>query len=180
MLEFRDVVINDNQELIVSVNVSAKNIGSTAFVDKVKTMLNETGFPAKNLEIEITEYCFVQDVDVTINNINMLHDMGIQVALDDFGTGYTSLSYLAKMPINLLKVDKTLIDGIEENQKSREFVNVVISMGHLMGCEVVSEGVETENQVELLGNQACDFIQGYVWGRPLDYEIAKKMARNEL
>lgn len=176
MNEYKEIVLNSNKDLIISVNISAKNIGSLGFTEKVQNILNETGFPAKNLEIEITEYCFVQSLEITISNIKKLREMGVQLALDDFGTGYTSLSYLAKMPINLLKVDKSLVDDIESNSKSRDFVNAVISMGHLMECEVISEGVENEKQIDLLHTQECDFIQGYVWGKPLDYEVAKKLS----
>lgn len=179
MKEFKDVVQQAGSNLTISVNVSAKNIGSIDFPRKVEKIMSETGFPAKNLEIEITEYCLVESVDITIENIKKLRDMGIQVALDDFGTGYTSLSYLSKMPINLLKIDKSLVDDIERDEKRRDFVSAVISMGHQMGCEVISEGVENEIQLELLGKQNCDFVQGYVWGRPLDYGVAKELSVNE-
>jgi len=175
MKEFKEVV-EKTENMIVSVNISAKNIAGTGFVGKLKEFLDETGFPAKSLEVEITEYCLVQSLETAIKNIISLRELGVQVALDDFGTGYTSLSYLAKMPINLLKVDKSLVDGIETDDKSREFVNAVISMGHMMGCQVLSEGVENEPQLNLLTGQDCDFVQGFVWGRPVDYETAKKMA----
>lgn len=172
MREFKEIVRKVNTDLVISVNVSAKNFGSKDFVKKVYEILRDTAFPAENLEIEITEYCLVQDVDVTIENIKELRGMGVQIALDDFGTGYTSLSYLSKMPVNLLKVDKSLIDDIEKEKKSCDFVNAVVAMGHLMGCEVISEGVENENQLAILKAQGCDFVQGYVWGKPLEYEVA--------
>lgn len=176
MKEFRDVVTQVRDELTISVNVSAKNISSKGFADKVKQLLEETGFPAKHLEIEITEYCMVESVELTIENIVELRALGVQVALDDFGTGYTSLSYLAKMPINLLKVDKSLVDDIVADEKSRDFVTAVIAMGHMMGCEVISEGVESEDQLHMLNEQECDFVQGYVWGKPLAYDVARDLA----
>ncbi len=177
MEEFNDIVKDSpNKDLTISVNVSAKNIGNIKFPQKIKKLLEQTGFPPEHLEIEITEYCFVQSIETTIENIRQLKEMGIQIALDDFGTGYTSLSYLAKMPINLLKVDKSLVDDIETSNKSQVFVNAVISMGHLMGCEVIAEGTETENQLDILKNQNCDYVQGYVWGKPLDYKIAKELS----
>lgn len=175
MKEFKDIVLK-NPSLTISINVSAKNIGSRDFYKKLMQSLEETGFPAENLEIEITEYSLVQSIEITIENIRRLREKRIQVALDDFGTGYTSLSYLAKMPINLLKIDKSLVDDIEDNDKSLEFVNAVISMGHLMNCEVISEGVENESQLLLLENKGCDFVQGYVWGKPLEYNVAKELA----
>lgn len=178
MVEFKDIVTKENRDLIISINVSAKNIASPEFPSKILHLLNRTQFPAENLEIEITEYCLVQSIEIAIENIRELRKMGIKVALDDFGTGYTSLSYLAKMPVNLLKIDKSLIDDIEDNHKILEFVNTVISLGHLMNCEVISEGVENEKQLSLLKSNNCDLIQGYVWGKPLKYDVAKALAKN--
>lgn len=174
MTEFKALATGESN-LTISVNVSAKNIGSDGFAQKVQSMMEEIGFPADHLEIEITEYCFVNSMEYAIDNIKKLREIGTQIALDDFGTGYTSLSYLAKMPINLLKVDKSLIDDVVENDKSRRFVNAVIAMGHMMGCEVISEGVEDEEQIDALKEQKCDFIQGFVWGRPMVYEEACKL-----
>ena len=176
MNEFNDIVLNHKPNLVVSVNVSAKNIAAVGFPDKIKEFLAETGYPAKNLEIEITEYCMVSSLNITIANIEALRAIGVQFALDDFGTGYTSLNYLSQLPVNLLKIDKSLIDNIETDSQQCEFVNAIISMGHLMGCEVISEGVENEQQLSRLSENACDYIQGYVWGRPLDYDIAKSLS----
>lgn len=178
--EFKEPVERSNRSFIVSVNISAKNITFPGFAERLKTMLDEVDFPAECFEIEITEYCLAASVDVTIDNIQKLRDMGIHVALDDFGTGYTSLSYLAKLPINLLKIDKSLVDNIVTDEKSREFANAVISMGHLMNCEVISEGVENETQLDILREQSCDFIQGYVWSRPLDYNKAVELCCGEM
>lgn len=179
MKEFCHIIRNIDPGLTLSINVSAKNIGSPEFPSKILHLLNKTQFPAENLEIEITEYCLVQSIDIAVDNIRELRKMGIKVALDDFGTGYTSLSYLAKMPVNLLKIDKSLIDDIETNKKIFEFVNTVISLGHLMNCEVISEGVENENQLALLKEVNCDLIQGYVWGKPLKFEIAKTLTEKK-
>ena len=173
--EFKGIVAK-NPELMISVNVSAKNIGSPDFPEKVKEIIEEIGFPAKNLEIEITEYSMVQSVKVTVDNIKKLRVLGIQVALDDFGTGYTSLNYLSQMPVNLLKIDKSLIDDIEQDEQKCEFVNAIIAMGHIMGCEVISEGVENEMQLEKLKENDCDLIQGYVWGKPLPVDAARSLS----
>lgn len=179
MKEYKDIVLNHNQDLTVSVNVSAKNIATVDFPEKIERFLKETGFPAKNLEIEITEYCMVSSFNTTIDNINALRSIGVIFALDDFGTGYTSLNYLSQLPVNFLKIDKSLIDDIETDKQKCEFVSAVISMGHLMGCDVVSEGVENEQQIKKLDENNCDLIQGYVWGKPLDYETAKALSLAE-
>lgn len=178
MQEFSPV-IKVSKDILISVNVSAKNIASFDFADRIEKMLKANDFSAKNLEIEITEYCLVNSVDTTVRNINRLREMGVQIALDDFGTGYTSLSYIAKLPVNLLKIDKSLVDDITSSQKSRDFVNAVISMGHIMGCAVISEGVENQPQLDMLKTQGCDFVQGFVWGKPLAYDIARGMVQEQ-
>lgn len=177
MKEFKPIV-EQNKEVMVSVNVSAKNIGSSTFIPTIKRILEETGFTPTNLEIEITEYCMVTSIDTTVDNINALRALGVEVALDDFGTGYTSLNYVSKLPINLIKIDKSLIDDITNNYNSREFAHLVISMGHIMDCHVIAEGVEDTKQLQLLREDGCDYVQGYVWGKPLGYEAAKDIALN--
>lgn len=176
MNEFKDVVI-ENPELMISINVSAKDFASVWFVDKIKKMLAETHFPAKNLEIEITEYCMVTSMEATVGNINNLRELGVGIALDDFGTGYSSLDYVSRLPIDLLKIDKSLIDEMENNKKRRDFVHAVINMGQLMNCEVISEGVENIEQVKFLNEYGCDFIQGFVWGKPISFADAKKLIK---
>lgn len=174
MSEFSEIV-KENTDLIISINVSAKDFASNWFVAKIKRILEETGFPANNLELEITEYCMVNSINMTTENIKQLKKMGIKIALDDFGTGYTSLNYVSTLPIDLLKIDKSLIDDIEKDVKRKDFVHAVIKMGQLMDCEVISEGVENESQLEYLKEFGCDFIQGFVWGKPLRLEEAKKI-----
>ena len=179
LTEFKEVVIVDNSDLILSINISAKNAASKDFAFKLINLLEAVGFPAKNLEIEITEYCLLNSLEDTIENIRQLKDAGVKVALDDFGTGYTSLSYLAKLPINLLKLDKCLIDDVDTDEKSAEFIRSVVDLGHLMGCEVIAEGVEREEQLEVIKKHKCDYIQGFIWGRPMVLEDVKKVLREK-
>ena len=179
MEEFKPVLENSDSDLVISINVSAKTMGSRNFSQKVKRLIDEIQFPAENLEIEITEYSFAESPEITINNIKTLRELGVHIALDDFGTGYTSIKQLITLPINLLKIDKTLIDDIETNQTMRDIVDSVIYMGHLMKCEVISEGVEKDDQLEILREHKCDFIQGFVWGKPIDFEEAKNMCSQE-
>jgi len=163
------------RDMIISINVSAKNIGHPEFVNEVSHILRKNDFPPENLEIEITEYCMLESMETSIRNITRLRDMGIHVALDDFGTGYTSLSYVSKLPINLLKIDKSMIDDIEKNERSRNFVRTVVALGHEMDCQVISEGVESESQLNLLMDDGCDMVQGYVWGKPQEFDDAMKL-----
>ena len=179
MTEFKPVLETSDKDLLISVNVSAKTMGSKNFASKVKNIIDEIQFPADRLEIEIIEYSFSESVENTISNIKALREMGVHIALDDFGTGYTSIKQLMTLPINLLKIDKSLIDDIETNQSMRDMVDTVIYMGHIMNCEVISEGVEKESQLDILREHKCDFIQGFVWGKPVDFEEAKNMCEEE-
>ncbi len=175
MKEFKPVLENSDLDLKLSINVSAKSIGNADFSQKVQKIIKSLNFPAECLEIEITEYSFAESMETTIKNIKALHSMGVQVALDDFGTGYTSIKQLMKLPINLLKIDKTLIDDLESDKNIQDMIDSVIYMGHIMNCEVISEGVEKESQVDFLAEHKCDFIQGFIWGQPLSFEDAKNL-----
>ena len=112
--------------------------------------------------------------------INKLHKMGIQIAIDDFGTGYSSLSYLNSFPANILKIDKSFIDKMNTSDPSKQYVAAIISIGHIMGFEVVSEGVEEKEQLATLKLIGCDYIQGFIWGRPLSQEDAEKLIRESI
>ncbi len=175
MWEFGSIIKNADKDILLSINVSAKGMGTAKFADVVKGIIAETDFPAEHLEIELTEYSFSESAEHTEENIKQLKDIGVKIALDDFGTGYTSLVQLLKLPIDLLKIDKSLIDNIESSQQNRDFIDSVIYMGHIMDCEVISEGVETDEQLAVLKDHKCDFVQGYVWGKPLAYEVAVDM-----
>lgn len=177
MKEFVDVIKNSEEKFLLSINISAKDISNPEFPAKLRKVIDETEFPPEYLEVEITEYSLYDSLEQTVSNIKELRSMGVKLALDDFGTGYTSLSQLLKLPFDLLKIDKSLVDNIETSEVSRDFVNLVIYMGHIMNSEVISEGVESESQLKLLRDQECDFIQGYVWSRPLSYEDAKALCR---
>ena len=179
MKEFKPIVDNIEDDFLISINISAKTMGSKDFISRITNIINETNFPTECLELEITEYSFAESMETTISNIKQLRDMGIKIALDDFGTGYTSIKQLMLLPINILKVDKSLIDDIETNQNIRDVVDSVIYMGHIMNCEVISEGVEKEVQIDILREHKCDFIQGFVWGKPVDFEEAKNMCGQE-
>lgn len=166
--------IQKYSDIILSVNVSAKHISKKGFPLAVEHILSETGFPAEQLEIEITEYCLAGSVDTTIQNMNELRKLGIKIALDDFGTGYASLSYLSRLPVNLLKIDKSFIDRLSDSN-SVDFISAIISMGHILGCEVISEGIESQAQLDIVTEKNCDFIQGFLWGAPLDIKMASEL-----
>ena len=104
-----------------------------------------------------------------------MKELGIQIALDDFGTGYASLSYLKRLPIDLLKSDKSFIDDMVDRDDSGDFVKAIISIGHMFHCKVISEGVELDCQLETLRKLKCDYIQGYIWGKPQEKSSAVQL-----
>jgi diguanylate cyclase (GGDEF)-like protein len=155
------------KDLIMSVNISAVQIMSPSFVNTVKKILVRTKCNPKNLEFEVTESVMIASVDHVIKVLNELKNMGIRIALDDFGTGYSSLSYLRQLPIETLKIDKSFVDNIFSEGIQRQMVGSIISLVHEMDMEVVAEGVDDPRQLQYLNDHHCDFIQGYIWGRPL-------------
>lgn len=157
------------KELQLSVNVSVKQLMQEHFVGMVTSVLRETGFEAQKLTLEITESVLMENFNENIHKLNRLRDMGIKVALDDFGKGYSSLSYLKRLPISVLKIDKTFVDDIREYNSS-PFIDSIISVGHKMNMEIVAEGVETEKQMNYLSEFRCDKIQGFWISRPLREE----------
>ena len=176
MEEFREICYSSGNTITVAVNISAKDIARAGFAEKLLAIIEDVKFPTECLEIEITEYSFAEESSRAIENIKLLRDNQIMIALDDFGTGYTSLEQLMKLPINLVKIDKTLIDNLVRNDVNMDFVKSVIYMGHIMDAEVIAEGVEYDNQVECLKGLDCDFIQGYIWGKPMEYDEARELA----
>ncbi|MBR0141954.1 MAG: bifunctional diguanylate cyclase/phosphodiesterase, partial [Ruminococcus sp.] len=170
-----ELIRRTGADITLSVNVSVRHLMKNDFLDEVDEVMKISGLPKENLEIEITESIMIDSADKALKCIEKLHEMGIKIAIDDFGTGYSSLSYLNKFPANLLKIDKSFIDKMNISDSSKQYVAAIISIGHIMGFDVISEGVEEQEQLETLREIGCDFIQGYIWGKPLPKEDAEKL-----
>ena len=172
---FGDLLRKTGADLTLSINASVRHLMKRDFLDEIKLLLADSGIPATQLEVEITESIMIESFDKALQCIDELRNMGIQIAIDDFGTGYSSLSYLHRFPANLLKIDKSFIDKMNTGDSSRQYVAAIISIGHVMGFDVISEGVEETEQLETLKEIGCDYIQGFIWGRPLSAEDAEKL-----
>lgn len=156
----------------LAVNVSVIQLLEAGFVDSIMDMLNITGLPAGNLELEITESAFLHSTGQTVKKLEKLQSEGINIALDDFGTGYSSLSYLRELPISTLKIDKAFISSMFESNKNRSLTNSIIKMGHDLGMSVVAEGIESEKQQAFLTKMKCDKLQGFILSKPLaEYDV---------
>ncbi len=177
---FGELIKKTGTDITLSVNVSVRHLMKNDFLDEVREVLATCGVPAGQLEIEITESVMIDSAEKALQCINEIKNMGIKIAIDDFGTGYSSLSYLNNFPANLLKIDKSFIDKMNTSNSSKKYVAAIISIGHIMNFKVISEGVEEEEQLETLKDIGCDFIQGFIWGRPLPPEEAEKLVLSEV
>jgi len=151
----------------VSVNVSARQFRRKDIVELVGSILEETGLEAKYLELEITESVIMHDIESTITTFKKLKKMGVKLAIDDFGTGYSSLAYLKLFPIDHLKIDRSFVYNISSDANDAAIAASVVALAHSMNLEVIAEGVETVEQLDILRGQGCDFVQGYFFSKPL-------------
>ncbi|MBO4416275.1 MAG: bifunctional diguanylate cyclase/phosphodiesterase [Lachnospiraceae bacterium] len=175
---FGDLLRRTGAELTLSLNASVRHLMRSDFLNEIRNLMEISGLTADRLEIEITESIMIDSYDKALHCLDELKNMGMQIAIDDFGTGYSSLSYLHGFPANLLKIDKSFIDKMNSSDSSRQYVASIISIGHIMGFDVISEGVEQPDQLNTLKEIGCDYIQGYIWGRPLSAEEAEELVEN--
>ena len=172
-VEFVSRVMNETlSNITMCVNVSVRHLMKNNFIEEVRNMLEKYGVPAHFIEIEITESIMIDSTDKARNTISELKAMGIKIAIDDFGTGYSSLSYLNNLPSDILKIDKSFIDVMNNTESNKQYVSMIVSIGHILNLKVISEGVESDDQVDTLKEIGCDYIQGFVWGRPMPAENA--------
>ncbi|HAT42278.1 MAG TPA: hypothetical protein DCS87_11260 [Rheinheimera sp.] len=151
----------------LAVNVSALQLQSGNFVDDLRQLLLKHQVDAVQLQLEITESCLVEDINTSALQLQRLRDLGCGVAIDDFGVGYSSLAYLARLPVDTVKLDKSLIDELEQSLAMQSMVRHIIRMSHELQIAVVAEGVETAEQQSLLRTMHCDYLQGFGCGRPM-------------
>ncbi len=164
----------------IAVNASAIQLRHKDFVGMVWQVLSSTGGNADNLGIEITESMIMHDIEVNIQKLQAIRDMGVEVAVDDFGTGYSSLSYLTRLPINTLKIDRSFVANMSSKQSDLSIISTIISLGHSLDMKIIAEGVETEEQKNLLRLLKCDEMQGYLFCKPLpSAEIEAMLGRGE-
>jgi diguanylate cyclase (GGDEF)-like protein/PAS domain S-box-containing protein len=156
------------QKLTMNINISSRHFLQPNLFNDLKLVLNSTGLPPDHLKLEITETALVEDVNEIAALVHRLRDFGIQVVIDDFGKGYSSLSYLQRLPIDTLKVDRSFVSQIEHTPNgNRNIVEAIISLAHRLDMIVVAEGVETLKQYSILLNMKCQFGQGFLFSKPI-------------
>ena len=159
----------------IAFNLSEVQLREGSIVDYFKELTQEYNVPGRYIEIEITESMIIKSFQRNINYLHKFKEMGSTIALDDFGTGYSSLNHLTKLPIDVLKIDRSFVIDMTENHKSRWIVENIIELSHKLGIEVVAEGVEIEEQVNYLKEILCDVVQGYYYSKPEAFDKAIKM-----
>ncbi len=153
----------------VSVNVNPRQLTNAGFLDMVFKILHDTGLPSSALMLEITESAIVNNTERASEILEQIKAVGILIALDDFGTGYSSLTLLRELPIDILKIDKSFVRTLDQNQNDQKIVQAIIGLGANLGLTVVAEGVETEQQSRMLLQHHCQYQQGYFFSRPIPY-----------
>lgn len=164
----------------IAVNLSAVQIRQEDFVAKIFHLLAETEVAPRQLELEVTETTLMNNFQVALASLKRLNSRGITIAIDDFGTGYSSLSYLKNLPINTLKIDRAFIKDICNDENDKKIVKTLINMAHSMNMTVVAEGVENQNQYDLLAQYSCDEIQGYLLSKPIPVNQLTEMLKNQI
>ncbi|WP_278335010.1 EAL domain-containing protein [Clostridium massiliodielmoense] len=161
----------------MSVNVSVIQLQQDDFIEKLKRILEKTKLPPECLELEITESVMMESKETNLDILNSISDIGVKIALDDFGTGYSSLSYLRMLPINKIKLDKSFIDTIHTNKNDKFIVEGIIDLAHKIGFNVIAEGVELSEQLDVLCKANCDEIQGYYFSKPVGEDKFKELLK---
>ncbi len=165
--------------LTLAVNVSPQQFRRSDINALVAEVLAETGYPAGQLELEITESGLMENKDNATAILNKLHAQGVRLAIDDFGTGYSSLAHIKHFPLDVLKIDKSFIDEIPHNTDDMEIASTIVAMGHILGFKVLAEGVETPEQLAFLQKTGCDTYQGYLKSRPVSTDEFVKLLHDQ-
>jgi EAL domain-containing protein (putative c-di-GMP-specific phosphodiesterase class I) len=166
-------------DLVVSVNVSPMQLRAESLVDSTLRALKKTGVDGRQLEIELTETSVVDNPERAIAALNTLRGVGVGISIDDFGTGYTSLSLLSKLPIDIIKIDRSFIAAMRNSNQDRLIVKSMVSMAHTLGMRVVGEGIETNEDLETLTSFGCDMAQGYLISRACPADEITTFLKNQ-
>ena len=151
----------------MAINISAMQLNQPNFIPFLKFILEKYNVKHKSLELEITESLLIKNRKETNTILKEIRSIGINISLDDFGTGYSSLSYLMDLELDQLKIDKSFINQLENDSTKENILESIINMAHVLSFEVVAEGVENKNQLEIIRRKKCNFVQGYYYYKPL-------------
>ncbi len=169
------LLFHSDPPLTMTINVSPRQFAQSNLVADVKSDLDETKLDPRSVQLEITENTVMSDPSLTIHICSQLKDMGVRLSIDDFGTGHSSLSRLHSLPVDVLKIDRSFIHGIEHDGESREIARLIVALAHHLNLKVVAEGIETRSQLTYLEQFGCEFGQGYLFSPPVDHAALEKL-----
>ena len=155
------------KKLHIAVNLSARQLKVDGIARRIAQLVAESAVPAEWLELELTESMVMENVHAQIETFQELRKFGVRLAIDDFGTGYSSMSYLKRLPIDTLKIDRSFVNELPKNNNDLAIATAIVALGHSLGLTVVAEGIETEAQADALLNLGCDIGQGYLYAKPM-------------
>ena len=177
---WQDLLNHQHRDFTVSVNISGKQFEQEDFMGQLDRIIAETGIDIRHLKLEITETLLMNNMKIADRIFDRLKARKIQLAIDDFGTGYSSLSYLDRFPVDTLKIDRSFVSRLDEENQASTIVKATLDLAHNLGFNVVAEGVETAQQIQQLKQWNCEFAQGYFYAKPLDKDLAGQFLVNNL
>jgi EAL domain-containing protein (putative c-di-GMP-specific phosphodiesterase class I) len=157
----------DNRDLVMSVNLSGKQLAQPDLVERIKEVLHETQLEPRHLKLEVTESVVMENPEVAAVTLARLRGLGLLLSIDDFGTGYSSLSYLNRFPLDILKIDRSFISTMNKSDENLQIVKTIVTLAGNLGMQVIAEGVETEEQLNQLRLLKCQYAQGFLFSKPI-------------
>jgi EAL domain-containing protein (putative c-di-GMP-specific phosphodiesterase class I) len=171
--------IPDDAELLVTVNLSARQLADPQIVHEVAAALADAQLDPHRLVLEITETVLMQDRDAAASTLWQLKSLGVRIAIDDFGTGYSSLAYLRRFPIDMLKVAREFVDGLGRDANDDAITRAIVELAGTLGLLTIAEGIETTQQQEHVAALGCDLAQGYLFSRPVDADVVMSLVSDQ-
>jgi EAL domain-containing protein (putative c-di-GMP-specific phosphodiesterase class I) len=163
------------RDTLMCVNLSAKQFDQKNLIGQIRDVIEQTGLPPTNLELEVTESTMIRSSDMTGRVLRQLRELGVKVAIDDFGTGYSSLSHLKMLPLTKLKIDQSFVSDIPADMNDIAIAKAIIALGKSLSLEVLAEGIETEEQHRFMLEEGCDSGQGYHYSKPLPADALERL-----
>ena len=168
------------EDLTISVNLSSKQFSQADLIEQVSSALRDTGLrPRAASSLRLPRAWSMENIDTAIDMLRQLRGLGIGLSIDDFGTGYSSLSYLHRFPIDTLKIDRSFVTRMSENNENAEIVRTIVTLARSLNMDVIAEGVESYDQLQQLSNLGCDYGQGYLFSKPVMAALAIEMLLKE-
>ncbi|HEX7026431.1 MAG TPA: EAL domain-containing protein, partial [Gammaproteobacteria bacterium] len=175
-MQLREWLDKNYPPLVLSVNISGRQLDDKRFLENIRSILHETNVPPNYLELEITESAVMRKPEEVIPALETLRKQGINLAIDDFGTGHSSLNYLRRFPVNTLKIDRSFVNDISKSPQDSIIINGIIALAKSLHLKVIAEGVETYEQKMYLKEQKCDWLQGYYLYKPMSADMFEQQA----